>query len=893
MEHGVRGRTGPIPSLLTMIVIVLAPAPVVALEDSELFLLDVRADDFQLAESVPAIASGETYLIDFELFLEAIEFPIERSQEAWSGWFYEEDRIFFWRPDSGSVRISGREDEFVESSDWHMDAEGVYVAVGVLESWFDLTLKVDPRDQTLSVSSDEPLPFEVWHQREMAKYTFRPGQKIDADVIVPDQYRWATMPMFNLNTHMLSQNFDGEMANGGTATLVMGMDLLKHSVIYTGGLTHTRHDLGNDTEMMNRLTVERASLTPDEPLFAGVNRYILGDIYIANPNLVVNSSIGRGFSIDRYPEGRTGSLGRVTISGNAPPGWSVELYRNGTLMDFTTVGLDGRYFFPDMETPFGENIFIAKLFGPQGQTREDRQVFWGGGSDLDEGDFDFSVGHIDFDTYALDGRRDEADGLSASYATDFRYAYGLTDDLKLGAGLTQAGVNTRERSGDFTDSQYASLFGRAKIWQGVLVGELVKQLDLGQAWSLEYLTGFNGHNVSLTHRAYSNFESPATLQYDDLKSFNEVAFTGPFGGYRQNSYTLKFTHRNMTQGNSDFRVFNQLGFRLGAVSLSNDVEYVLTSGPNTGNGRLKVASRVKKVSVRAQAEYQFDGRGRPLKQLSADMNFSINKQLTNNLTVVKNFESLDVMYLTNLMSLNVGNYDLTFSVSSDFDNSYSVGAGFNVSFGYDDRRESFITDRRSLADSGRATMNLFIDDNNNGVRDPGEAPVEWATYRDQETLEGWPGTLPLTALPTSRPVQIDTRHIKFDDPFLMPRAKAYQLQTHAGSDVSVDVAVVMTGDIEGYVFAGSSDNAPAKGVVISLHDSKGRRVARTRSEFDGFFSFTSVAGGDYEVRVSSSLGGDILAQSFTLDARQGYVVLDAIYLPKAKSVKETSPSHQM
>ena len=65
-----------------------------------------------------------------------------------------------------------------------------------------------------------------------------------------------------------------------------------------------------------------------------------------------------------------------------PPGWEVELYRNGTLIEFATVGSDGRYFFPDEENPFGENTFVAKLFGPQGQIHEDRQTFWGGGAEL-------------------------------------------------------------------------------------------------------------------------------------------------------------------------------------------------------------------------------------------------------------------------------------------------------------------------------------------------------------------------------------------------------------------------------------------------------------------------------------------------------------------------------
>ena len=132
-----------------------------------------------------------------------------------------------------------------------------------------------------------------------------------------------------------------------------------------------------------------------------------------------------------------------------------------------------------------------------------------------------------------------------------------------------------------------------------------------------------------------------------------------------------------------------------------------------------------------------------------------------------------------------------------------------------------------------------------------------------------PGALPLPALPGSRPVQIETRYLKFDDPFLVPRAKAYELRTHAGSDISIDVAVVMTGDIEGYIFVG---------VIVSLHDAQGREIARTRSEFDGFYSFIGVPGGDYEVRVAANGRHGEVVQPFSLDALDGYVVLDGIYL---------------
>jgi hypothetical protein len=711
----------------------------------------------------------------------------------------------------------------------------------------------------------------------LAKYRYRPGGRADADVIVPDEYHWATLPLVDLSTNVLTQNQGGVRNSSGTATLAMGMDLLKHSVFYTGGFSHGSNvdDSGDST---SRLTIERASATPDTPLFAGVHSYMLGDIYQGSPNLVSASNTGRGFSIDRYPEGRSGSLGRATIAGDAPPGWQVELYRNGSLLEFATVGVDGRYFFPDQEIPFGENIFVAKLYGPQGQTREDRQTFWGGGTDLAKDDYDFSISHIDFDRYLLDGVPGDVDGLAASYATDLRYARALTEDLQLGAAYTRAGLGSRERDGTFTDTEYLSLFGSAKLGPGVLLGEAVHQFDNGAAWSLEYLTGFRRNKISIAHLAFNNYVSPATIHREDLDALSEIAVFGSFGSDKQNAYTFRLRHQSRAEGPSDLRLFNQLSLRLGRVSLTNDLDHLMTSGPSSTTGRLRLASRVKGVSVRGQLDYRLSD-SQPLKQISVSTNWNMSGRLNNNLTLSKQLTNNRLMHLTNQLSIRIRDYDLTLSLSSDFEDSWSVGAGFNIAFGYDGRRQEFITDNGGLASTGRATMNLFVDEDNDGFRDPDELPVTWASYRDQETLKTSPGMLPLTAVPSGRPVLFDMQHMTLDDPFLVPRAKAYELRTHAGSDVNIDVAVIMTGDIEGHVVAGSADDAAgARGVIVSLHDAEGREVARTRSEFDGFYSFTGVPGGDYEVRVSAKGGQHELVQPLSLDPQDGYVVLERIYI---------------
>ena len=313
------------------------------------------------------------------------------------------------------------------------------------------------------------------------------------------------------------------------------------------------------------------------------------------------------------------------------------------------------------------------------------------------------------------------------------------------------------------------------------------------------------------------------------------------------------------------------------MNLTNDLDHLVTSGSSDTTGRLRLASRVKGVSVRGQLDYRLTGT-QPLRQISVSTNWNMSARLNNNLTLSKQLANDKLLHFTNQLSIRIRDFDLTLNVSSDFEDRWSVGAGFNIAFGYDGRRQEFITDNGGLASTGRATMNLFIDENNDGIRDPDELPVTWASYRDQETLRTSPGVLPLTALPSARPVLFDIQHLKLDDPFLLPRANAYELRTHAGSDVSIDVAVVMTGDIEGHIFAGLADDRTVRGVIVSLYDAEGREVARTRSEFDGFYSFTGVAGGDYEVRVSTNGGQTELVQPLTLDPQDGYVVLERIYI---------------
>lgn len=841
----------------------------------ELYLLDIEADGYLLAEAVPAYRSGSRYLIEINELLAAVEFPIAYDGERFAGWFRSEDREFLWRPDSGELRIDGVVGVAPETVAWQRRADGFFVALDVVGGWFGLYLDVDSRRQVVTVRSAELLPFQEWQRRMLAKYRHRGGADLEPDVVVPDQYRWATMPLFNLSTHLLTRRQNGMGSHAATASTIMSMDLLKHSVTYSGSVSHRNFDAESGLDTTRRLTVERAASTADGTLFAGSNHYMFGDVYHSASNLVLSGGSGRGFSLRRSADPYS-SMNRVTILGDAPPGWQVELYRNGMLMEFGSVGRDGRYLFADQPLAFGENVFVARLFGPQGQVREDRQVRWGGGVELDRGDYDYSVSFVDYGRNFVDVAPDNANALPARSALEMRASRAWTDDIQAGVGYTRAGLGNRLRDGAYVDTDYLSLFGRSKVGPGILVAEAVRQLDAGQAWSLEYLTGRNGHSLGLAHRVYGDFDSPATIHGDDLDAVSELSLTGPLGFLRDTSYLLRVAQRDKADGSSDLRMFNRLGTRFGRLSVGNDIEHIASAGPDSTRGQLRVAGRVGRFSMRGHLDYQLSG-GQLLRQISTTVNWDYSSRLTNNFVVTQNFSDDSVLF-SNLLSLRVRNFDLTFSTSADLEGSWQVGVGLDIAFGYDGHRRGFVTDRWDLASTGRAAMNLFIDHNNNGRRDPGEPPVSWARYREEEMSATTPGTVPLRALPRYRTVTIDTSDLRFDDPFLLPRSELYEIYTHAGSEISVDVAVVMTGDIEGYVYTGSPGSAvPARGVEVTLLDAAGNAVASARSEFDGFYSFTSMPAGDYRVRIAEAESRE-LTQPFTLDGEQGFIVLDRIYL---------------
>jgi hypothetical protein len=101
------------------------------------------------------------------------------------------------------------------------------------------------------------------------------------------------------------------------------------------------------------------------------------------------------------------------------------------------------------------------------------------------------------------------------------------------------------------------------------------------------------------------------------------------------------------------------------------------------------------------------------------------------------------------------------------------------------------------------------------------------------------------------PVLIGIDKGSLPDPLLQPKGVGMVVVPRPGVNAEVVLPLAPTGEIEGSLV--NPDGSPRPGATIELVDTTGAVVARTLSEFDGYFLFDLVPYGRYRLRVAEAV----------------------------------------
>ena len=156
----------------------------------------------------------------------------------------------------------------------------------------------------------------------------------------------------------------------------------------------------------------------------------------------------------------------------------------------------------------------------------------------------------------------------------------------------------------------------------------------------------------------------------------------------------------------------------------------------------------------------------------------------------------------------------------------------------------------------------YLDTNRNNVWDPGEPPLEGVSFQvnQQSRLPATDehGVAFLQGLAPYIPTDITLSASTLKDLLWVPAEKGLRVVPRPGYAVPAVFPVWITGEVSGTAYRVKNEiQSPASGIIIEAVSKANKVLARTRSEYDGVYTFTALPVGTCILRVSPEQAGKL------------------------------------
>ena len=839
-------------------------------DPDDALLFDVRTGPYRVGDGVRGYMTPTGVCVDLADTLMALDIPIrldKKSRRA-TGWAFEERRTVTIDRESGVEQIMNNKRE-VAPDDIRDTPEGWCVSTGALSRWFGATFVADTNNALLIVKSDRKLPPEAAAERRARAASARPQANFDL----------ASLPQSRIGfTGIRPPAIDVVASIGGLRDHVSGDRLDAQYEIYAAGevgpVAYNARLSSDRSGLPATLRVQAYRTDPKGGLLGPLKATTVaaGDVQGFSTPLVSVSSAGRGVMLTNRPVERSDRFDKIDLRGELPRGWDAELYRNGQLIAFAQDRADGRYAFIDAALQYGQNRFEVVLYGPQGQIRREvknvsvgfdsippRQTFYWAGINEDGRDL------IDLGRAPSFGRGGWRGTLGLERGLDAKtsvaaFAHSLMIDGLGRQSYLEASVR-RALGSALVEASASGEIGGGYALRAQAIGEIKQtRYTIETIWA----RGFRSDRVQA-----------------DVTGLHSITLDQMFGNGRSSvpvSLTARLTTR--ASGDNTLDVASRVSANLGRISLTgelrwrDDLRKFGPDPPGVMEAGLLANARIGRVRLRGEARFRlspetrFDsatlvgewsaGRGR---DEGSDGGASWRAEIGYDRGLARGRAGLGYVRRFDRLALTA-----TAEAASDG----SVAAGLNIAFslGPDPRgRGGVRMTPEKLATRGTALVRVYRDLNANGRHDvsepwekdvgvtAGRIPVDLPTdARGEAVVDG---------LEPFQPVLIGIDAGSLPDPMVQPSLPGMVVTPRPGVIAVVELPLVGAGDIDGtLVRAGGTS---IEGVDLELLDAERRLVARTRSDFDGFFLFERVAYGRYSVRIAQ-LSADAVKLSPVLAA---------------------------
>ncbi|MBU6394873.1 MAG: hypothetical protein KGQ75_09900 [Sphingomonadales bacterium] len=824
-------------------------------QNSDLLLFAVELDGGPLTDSLAVYGDPTDPLIPLAELARLLDLDVQvRPQEGIAtGRIGERQSSLTIDLPKGIARTDERSIALTEGAA-AVGANDVFVKRAVLEALLPLKVTVDGDESAIKLIATEKLPLQAKRERAAR----RPVNDVDAlaqeaVLAVRSDYRMLGRPGFDISGELGTDN-----ARGGLVSRLegrMALDVLNSA--FSGYIaTDDRGKPSTARVMLSRRSEEGRMLGGLRATYLG-----LGDVFTPIMPLGLRSLGGRGIAISTRRQDDASVFDRITLRGELPLGYDVELYVNDILRSGQNTPVQGRYEFIDVPVVRGLNIIRIVSYGPHGERQEQTRVISVGGGQLPAGRFSFDAGLVEQDRamIAFPGAQPPGDLARGRLRGNLNLAYGVSTSLTATAALGTWSTPAGKRRG------IAALGLRTSLLGAAVQLDAAADFSRGKAGSLSLAGRLGPLSYFLRESEYrGNFQDENNALFDPsraMRRYTQAALdlSTPIPGGARLPISVQLDRSQFEDGGTAWNAQARSSLLVAGTITALGVQYSRTTRAGITNKQMSVnvaASRLINYNwqLRGSADYDVAPRtGLRALALTADRRLSNRYALR--LGAAKSFGKVKDLTLQGGIVGHLPFADMT--LSGDYSTQqkrWRIGLQFNIGMAFNPFRERYALTPPGPANGASAALEAFVDENGNGKRDRGEEPVpdigiEGAGKRATTDSNGHAF---VTGLGDGRSGRLRVDTSKIDTTFFATPPQFVGYNARAGDVLRIPYPLVPTSELVFRLQLRRADGklAGIAAVKVWLVSEKGERVFGS-TEFDGAVMFESVKPGRYHLELDA------------------------------------------
>jgi hypothetical protein len=840
--------------------------------DGETLLLEIRLGKLMIERPVAAIKQGHDVMISLADFIAAADFAIKVDSITGKadGWFIRESQPFHLDLKAGKV-MANKKTFDITAGDIQVQDNDIMVKGQVLARWFNFYLVTNLARQGLDVASPQKWPYEEKVDRiklsQHKEYILPPP----ALPLQDDPYKQVTIPNIDVS---LTQTYNRAPAGPDSPPITKQTHYTMQAAGDFAGETNEIVASGTNQDKIDSVR-ETSGKTSDDPVLLGplkARQYQFGDVDVVNVPYATTGAGEAGVHVTNKNPFSTYDT-TTNITGDATPGWDVELYRNDSYIGLVTAGSDGRYLFKDVDLFAGENIFRIVQYGPQGEQKESTKTINVSPtlSGVRGGAYDVSVSAEDTQTY-LKGQKEDANPDRGKPHLAATYEQQVADHVSLQGGVQILQQQGRERA--YVEDGTIVTAGKTILNANTVI-------DNDGGWTA----------IGEVRRSFGDQSLLGSLQYSSQN------FDPSNGGQTPSNLTLRGVARgpipvnfgtrptyqyesDITQGGGGVDTIQNkldLSTKLGQLFFSNSLTDTIEHGaPATSSTTVPVAIPVPGSSVPAPAasgngettKGTFTVRGtalgvlwrtaasyelRPLQELT-EYAINLNKNINPKLAAEAGLKYDPTNHYTiGDMSLDWLGDHATISPTVSYDSLGAFSALMQVRFGLSRNpyTGAATMSGRTESDKGGISALVYLDKDGDNRFSPGDELLEGVTVEaihsrlEAETDKN--GEAFIYNLPTNTITDVVVQESSGMDPSWVSGFAGISVRPRPGYITRVEFPMHISGEVDGTVYANMAVGKPRilKDIHLMLYDGDGKVVMSTVTGYDGYYLFERIPPGLY------------------------------------------------